>query len=103
MASCQFKSLGHCHTQSLSRDVKGLVGQEVYTKQQNKPTRNAENFLRKVDGEALFQLALLADAGDEEAVLLRLHDKDTIDIAGIPARLREFTQRLDFLSCVMVR
>ena len=71
--------------------------QEVYTKQQNKPKRNAENFLRKVDGEALFQLALLADAGDEEAVVLRLHDKDTIVIAGIPARLREFTERLDFL------
>lgn len=65
-------------------------------RQQGKPRRAAENFLGRVDGESLFQLALLADAGDEEAAVIRAHD-GIVHVAAIPEMIRGFMNRLEFL------
>ena len=46
--------------------------------------------------ESLFQLALLADAGDEEAAVIRAHD-GMVHVAAIPALIRGFINRLEFL------
>ena len=68
----------------------------MFLRQQGKPRRAAENFLGRVDGESLFQLALLADAGDEEAAVIRAHD-GMVHVAAIPALIRGFIDRLEFL------
>ena len=61
----------------------------MFLRQQGKPRRAAENFLGRVDGESLFQLALLADAGDEEAAVIRAHD-GIVHVAAIPEMIRGF-------------
>ena len=66
-------------------------------RQTNKPQKIAGEFLKALDGESLFQLALLADAGDEEAILLRAHDQEVIEVSSVPDMVSDFARRIEFL------
>lgn len=59
--------------------------------------RHAYEFLEFFDEEQYVTLAMLADAGDEAASLVRFFDSEAYDVAAVPSEIRVFLERADFL------
>lgn len=57
----------------------------------------AYEFLEMFDEEQFVTLAMLADAGDEAAALVRFFDSEAYDVASAPAEIRVFLERADLL------
>ena len=63
----------------------------------NPEARYAYTFLEFFNEEQYITLAMLADAGDEAASLVRFFDSEAYDVASAPAEIRVFLERADFL------
>lgn len=58
---------------------------------------HAYEFLEFFSEEHYVTLAMLADAGDEAAGLVRFFDSEAYDVAAAPSEIRVFLERADFL------
>jgi len=71
---------------------------EVISRRQGKAeAKHAYEFLELFNEEQYITLAMLADAGDEAAGLVRFFDSEAYDVAAAPAEIRVFLERADFL------
>lgn len=59
--------------------------------------KHAYAFLELFNEEQYITLAMLADAGDEAAALVRFFDSETYDVALAPSEIRVFLERADLL------
>jgi hypothetical protein len=73
------------------------VAYELMTRRTGDTANRARAFLQKIDEERLLTLAMLADAGDEVAVLVRFFDTKDHDIAKVSSVLKNFMNRIDAL------
>ena len=73
------------------------VAYELMTRRTGDKANRARAFLQKIDEERLLTLAMLADAGDEVAVLVRFFDTKDHDIAKVSSVLKNFMNRIDAL------
>jgi hypothetical protein len=67
------------------------------TRRTGDKAKRARAFLQKIDEERLLTLAMLADAGDEVAVLVRFFDQKDHDVAKVSSVLKNFMNRIDAL------
>ncbi len=63
----------------------------------DKMGRCAHAYLQFVDEESTLQIAMMADAGDEHNMLLRIHDAEEFDLAGSSRQAVTFLQRIHIL------
>jgi hypothetical protein len=61
------------------------------------PAKRAVRFLQSVTEEDLLTIALLADAGDESAAIVRFFDCETYDVAESAVIISTFLKRIDCL------
>lgn len=59
--------------------------------------RCARAYLEFVDEESTLQIAMMADAGDEHSMLLRIHDTEDFDLASSSRQAVVFLQRVHLL------
>ena len=62
-----------------------------------KPRRVAKKFLESISTEVYLQMAMMADAADEEIRILRRFDKSQMDMSAAQTCLTTFAQRLQVL------
>ena len=62
-----------------------------------KPRRVAKKFLESISTEVYLQMAMMADAADEEIRILRRFDKSQMDMSAAQTCLTTFAQRLHVL------
>jgi hypothetical protein len=80
-------------------DAMVSTASSMYRERKNtdKMGRCARAYLDFVDEESTLQVALMADAGDEHSILLRIHNSEGFDLVSSSRQTVEFLQRIRVL------
>ena len=70
---------------------------EISVRRKDEPRKRAIAFLEGVTEEEFLTIAMLADAGDESAVVVRFFDQDNYDVAAVPEVISMYLHRIDHL------
>ena len=70
---------------------------EISVRRKNDPRKRAMDFLEGVTEEDYLTIAMLADAGDESATIVRFFDQEDYDVAAAPEVISMYLHRIDHL------
>ena len=70
---------------------------EISVPRKNERRNLAMDFLEGVTEEDFLTIAMLADAGDESAVVVRFFDQENYDVAAVPEVISKYLHRIDLL------